>query len=344
MLADAQNMRHRLHRNLLEYASRVDVLSDAIVAMRTGLPHSARTSRHGPWAVDHPPFAGAGFHVVLQGACWLFPPEGEPIRLGPGDVVFLPRGRQHGMADSRSTPLAGRPATSLAAIQPTDGAARGPAGPDRTTDPASATVLLCGAYLLDRSRSHPLVDELPEVIHLPARLGRHPALRAAVDLLGSELAQPRPGADAVVPALLDMLLLFTLRAWFDERSERDTAAGWAGALTDPAVVAALRAVHDNPGRQWTVAELGTRAGLSRAALARRFTALVGQPPLAYLTWWRMTLAARYLREGDAPLCAIADQVGYGSEFAFAHAFKREYGTAPGAYRHQAGRRHQAGQR
>jgi AraC-like DNA-binding protein len=198
--------------------------------------------------------------------------------------------------------------------------------------------MLCGAYLLDRSRAHPLLGDLPEVIHLPARVGHHPGLRAAVDLLGGELEQPRPGGDAMLPALLDVLLLHILRAWFDEQSAHGAATGWAAALRDPAVAAGLRAIHGDPGRPWTVEELAFQAGLSRAAFARRFAALVGQPPQAYLTWWRMTLAARLLRDSDAPLATVARKVGYTSEFAFAHAFKREYGLAPGGFRRSAPRR------
>jgi AraC-like DNA-binding protein len=111
-------------------------------------------------------------------------------------------------------------------------------------------------------------------------------------------------------------------------------AGWPAALRDTSVAAALGAIHGSPARPWTVAELGSLAGLSRAAFARRFTALVGQPPLAYLTWWRMTLAARDLRDGSEPLSAIAKKAGCTSEYAFAHAFKRQRGIAPGHYRQQ----------
>jgi AraC-like DNA-binding protein len=308
----------------------MNVLSDAVAAMRSGRPHSARVQRPAAFGRRFPPVEGAGFHVVLQGACWLIPPDGEPIALGAGDVVFLPRGSGHGLADSPSTPLSEAPVTSLAEIRLGHDDESGLIDPGRSN--GSGTVMLCGAYLLDRSRSHPLLGELPEVVHLPARVGRHPALRAAVDLLGVELERLRPGADGVVPALLDLLLLYILRAWFDERSDHDTASGWVAALHDPPVAAALRAIHSDPGRPWTVEELGTRAGLSRAAFARRFTTLVGQPPLAYLTWWRMTIAARLLHDSDAPLGAVARQVGYTSEFAFAHAFKREYGSAPGGFR------------
>ncbi|MEW9533039.1 helix-turn-helix transcriptional regulator [Microbispora sp. NPDC049125] len=162
-----------------------------------------------------------------------------------------------------------------------------------------------------------------------------PAHRRAVDLLGGELDHPRLGADTIVPALLDMLLLYILRAWFDEQTEHGTTTGWAAALGDPAISAALHALHRDPALPWTVETLGSQAGLSRAAFSRRFTTLIGQPPLTYLTWWRMTAAARLLRETDAPLAEVATRIGYTSEFAFATAFKREYGIAPGKYRRQS---------
>ncbi|GAA2632439.1 hypothetical protein GCM10010411_83410 [Actinomadura fulvescens] len=193
--------------------------------------------------------------------------------------------------------------------------------------------MLCGAYSLDQARAHPLFAELPEVMHLPARVGRHPSLQGAIELLGRELDRETPlGGDAALPALLDLLLLYIVRAWYDDRPG-DTATGWAAALRDPAVAAALRGIHEQSERLWTVQSPAGHAGLSRAAFARRFTDLVGSPPLAYLTWWRMTMAARLLCDTDLPLRAVAARTGYTSEFAFARAFKREFGAAPGRYRH-----------
>ncbi|MDT3400491.1 AraC family transcriptional regulator [Streptomyces sp. B1866] len=301
----------------------MDVLSDALAAMRTGRPHAGRTERSGAWGTRFPDADGAGFHVVLQGSCWLLPHDGEPVPLGPGDVVLLPHGRRHGLADSPGTPL-----TDFAA-PPSGPFPSDP--PDEGRPPHPRTVLLCGAYRLDTVRAHPLLRDLPEVVHMPARLGPHPRLHTAVQLLGAELERPRPGAGALLTSLLDVLLLYVLRAWYEEESGSGHA-GWAAALHDPAVSAALRALHRDPAHPWTVESLGRVAGLSRAAFARRFTALVGQPPLGYLTWWRMTLAARLLRDTGLPLRAVADRSGYASEFAFAKAFKREYGAAPGAYR------------
>jgi AraC-like DNA-binding protein len=169
-------------------------------------------------------------------------------------------------------------------------------------------------------------------IHLPALTGDRRSLNATVGLLGSELDRPLPGSAAVVPALLDAMLLYILRAWIDEQAGQHPVTGWAAALSDPAILAALSVIHDDPARPWTVQALAQHAALSRAAFARRFTATVGQAPIAYLTWWRMTMAARSLRETDAPIAAVAKEIGYTSQFAFANAFKRAFGTAPGRYR------------
>ncbi|WP_433269540.1 AraC family transcriptional regulator [Actinosynnema sp. CS-041913] len=197
-----------------------------------------------------------------------------------------------------------------------------PHGASHHLSGAASTQLICGAYFLDRTRPHPLLAELPDFVHVTAR----GTFKAAVDLLDAELEHPGRGAEAATRALVDMLLLHMLRTWFDDHPE----CAWA--LHDKAITKALHAIHHEPHRPWTVESLGDEAGLSRAAFAKQFATLVGQPPLAYLTWWRMTTAARLLKETDAPLGALAARTGYTSEFAFAKAFKREHGVAPGEYR------------
>ncbi|MFD0592014.1 helix-turn-helix transcriptional regulator [Catellatospora coxensis] len=139
-------------------------------------------------------------------------------------------------------------------------------------------------------------------------------------------------------ALLDMMLLYILRTWLREQAGNGRATGWAATLSDPAIAATLRHIHGQPARQWTVEALGAEAGLSRAAFSRRFTSLVGKPPLSYLTWWRMTLAAQMLRDSDRPVQTVAQRTGYTSEFAFAKAFKREHGVALAATAGRCGRR------
>ncbi|MFB7608986.1 AraC family transcriptional regulator [Streptomyces gardneri] len=311
----------------------MDVLSDVLAVTRTGRPRSAHVRWHAPWGQEFASVPGsAGFQVILRGSCWLRSPDAESIRLGVGDVVFLPHGRGHTLADSPETPVTA-PACGPDDHEPY--AAYASSSVDRSGDGGAVTVVLCGAYELDPSRTHPLLLTLPDLIHLPAHSDRRPELSSAVALLAAELENPRLGTDAVVPALLDTLLLYILRIWFKEQPAGENTTGWAAALNDPPVTAALHAMHRDPAVPWTVAELAAEAGLSRAPFAKRFALLIGQPPLGYLTWWRMTTAARLLRTSDAPLRSIAAQVGYTSEFAFAHAFKRTHGTPPGAYRRKS---------
>ncbi|MEU6845635.1 AraC family transcriptional regulator [Streptomyces sp. NPDC046716] len=308
----------------------MDVLSDVIAVTRTGRPRSAHVRWHAPWGQEFASVPGsAGFQVILQGSCWLRLPDEGPVQLRAGDVVFLPHGSGHTLADSAERLWASPVCSS------DDHESNGPYvsdSVDRSGEGGPVTVVLCGAYRLDPSRAHPLLQTLPDLVHLPTRSDHHPELRSAVELLAAELERPRLGTDAVVPGLLDTLLLYILRIWFEEQPGRGSTTGWAAALNDLQVTAALHALHRDPAAPWTVAKLAAEAGLSRAPFAKRFATLIGQPPLGYLTWWRMTTAARLLRTSDAPLRSIAAQVGYASEFAFAHAFKRMHGTAPGTYR------------
>lgn len=295
----------------------MDLLSDVVAAMRIGQPLSSRVTHQAPFGWQLPAVDSAGFHVVLAGRCWFLPPCGDPIELRPGDIVLLPGGCAHGLADDPATPLRPAPTSLSPASNP----------PAPASGPRPKTELLCGAYLLDRTRSHPMLADLPQVIHVPAPASRHTAAGAIVDLLEAEVVGDRPGRDAMVRALLDTLLIHVLRNQFNQA---DT--GWSAALNDPALAAALSAIHGSPAHGWTVAELAVRAGLSRAGFARRFSDLIGRTPISYLTWWRMTLAARQLRDTDTTLAAIAREAGYASEFAFAHAFKSEFGCPPGRFR------------
>ncbi|GLX97385.1 AraC family transcriptional regulator [Herbidospora sp. NBRC 101105] len=303
----------------------MDLLSDVVAFMRCGRPASVRVSWKAPWGVSFRVAPGsAGFHVVLRGSCWLLPSEGGPVPLSVGDVVFLPHSGPFGLADDPARALVEsdcEPHSELFASAASTGS-------------GAETVTLSCTYRIDADRTHPILDALPDVIHLPATLGSHPELRAAVELLAAEIESPRPGTDTVVTSLLDMLQLYVLRAYFETQDEPCTLSGWAAALADPAIGRALDAIHRTPAHRWTVESLGVQAGMSRAGFARRFTGLVGQSPLAYLTWWRLVSAARILRESDASVAEVAGRVGYGSEFAFGNAFKREFGVAPGRYRHR----------
>ncbi|MEV4286331.1 AraC family transcriptional regulator [Nonomuraea bangladeshensis] len=305
----------------------MDVVSDAISAVHLGHPWFQRVRASGTWCARLDAYDGAGFHVVLKGNCRLVTDGGASVSLGVGDAVLLPHGTGHVIADARlDAEVAARKAVPFEQwLGETSPRAR----PDR-----DGTEMICGRYWLDCSRMHPLMTELPEVVHLPSRVGTHLELRAAIDLLAGELDEARPGSCVALPNLLDLLLVYMIRAWMTET----TSGAWPSALGDSVTAAALRAMHSHPAAPWSIDRLAAEAGVSRPTLARRFTALVGRPPMAYLTWWRVILAATLLRDTKETLAAIADRVGYGSPYALSHAFQREFGTTPGRYREVTNRR------
>jgi AraC-like DNA-binding protein len=301
----------------------MDVLAEVLATTRVGAAIYGRVELSAPFAMRFDRVSKAGFHLVQRGACWLTPAgRARPIALSAGDVVMLPRGWSHTLSDRPG--VEGEPYGAVIAEQ----TRRPPAPP--------SAVLLCGAYAFDRDETHPLLAVLPQVMHAQASVpGASGELRAVGELLSAEVGSSAPGAETASRRLLDLLFLYVLRDWLARQDEG--SAGWLGALREPLTARALAALHEAPARAWTVDALARASGVSRATLARRFTELVGEPPLAYLRRWRMTLAAQSLRERDLPLSAVAEQVGYESEVAFHKAFARERGVTPGAYR----RRHRA---
>ncbi|MEV6408366.1 cupin domain-containing protein [Streptomyces bobili] len=224
----------------------MDALSDVITVTRTGRSRSAHVRWHAPWRQRFASVPGsAGFQVVLEDSCWLLSPDAEPVQLGTGDVVFLPQGGGHTLADSPET------AETAPACGPGDRRLSGRYASD-SVDPSGeegpVAVVLCGAYQLDLSRAYPLLLALPDRIHLAAPADRHPQLRSALELLAAEVENPRLGTDSVVPALLDALLIHIPRIWFDGQSTLAQTTGWAAALDDPAVTAALHARYQRGGQ------------------------------------------------------------------------------------------------
>lgn len=297
------------------YSDGVDPLADALALIRRGEPHAAAHDLSGPWRLVFPAVPDLGFHVLTRGRGWLdLEDECQPVPLEAGDVVLISDGGRHTLRHD--------PPSSSDRDPP-----EGPAGQTPASRPAR---LVCAAFPVDRERSHPLITGLPRVIHLTASDALDPAVAPAAALLDRELSREPPGHAATVPALLDLLLIGLLRSW--SRGAALEARGWAAALDDPAIAAALDAIHRRPHEPWTLDALARLVGLSRSTFVARFTARVGQPPLRYLTWWRMTRAAAQLRRGDEPLRHIATANGYSTEFAFAKAFRREIGVPPGTYR------------
>jgi AraC-like DNA-binding protein len=264
--------------------------------------------------------------VVVEGEVhlWTTRPE-RAVRLLPGDIVLVREPAAQHLAHVAGAPC--RPAAEVMA----PGAGVSNRMSLGAPEDGPRTTFFCGAYRFEGDLCQSLLAALPEL--LPMRPAAGSTLRATLDLLAGEMLRDEPGQQTLLDRLLDVALVQILRDHFTSRD--DTAPGWFRASADERVGAALRALHADPGRTWTVATLADEAALSRSAFARQFTELVGLAPLAYLNDWRMALARERLRDTDARLAAIATSLGYASEFSFAAAFKRHHGLAPGRWRGDA---------
>lgn len=298
----------------------IDVLTDWLSAIGGSTVVLARSRVPAPWGMSIAARDEVMFHIVTEGACWLRRPEEAPLRLLQGDLALLPRGLDHDLVDDPGTEA--EPLEEFLA-RPSFPAAGGP-----------VTTVVCGVYQSDAQLAHPMLRALPPVVHFPAaRVREKPSLAATLSLLAAELDRPGPGGEALLQHLFDALFVYLIRAWVDETAPEKP--GWLSALKNPALSKALSRMHAEPAAPWTVESLARETGLSRAAFARRFAEQAGEPPLAYLTRWRMGVAARLLHSSDAPLAEIAGRVGYESEFAFSRAFKRARGIPPARFRRNA---------
>jgi AraC-like DNA-binding protein len=282
-----------------------------------------------PWSLRIEDEAPLTLVAMVRGEAWIIHDDGEPVSLQRGDVAIVRGPDSYTVADDPGTApqvliLPGQRCTT-------------PEGEDlgsmrdlgvRTwgNAPDGATVMLTGSYHMDGEVSGRLLRALPRMLTLREDEWDCPV----IPLLADEIVKDEPGQEAVLDRLLDLLLISVLRAWF-ARPEAE-APGWYRAYSDPVVGRALRLLQHSPKRQWTVADLARETGASRAALARRFHELVGEPPMTFLTGWRIALAADLLLEPDATIGSVAHQVGYSSPFALSSAFKRVRGISPREHR------------
>lgn len=273
--------------------------------------------------------APLGLIAVTRGTVHVVPVDADPVRLGGGDVAIVrgPAPYVLASAPDLAPQLVVHPGQRCTTVDGRDMRAEMDLGV-RTwgTDPAGSVSMLFGVYEDVGTVGRRLLDALPERLVLPE--GACDA--ALVELLAREMGRDVPGQSVVLDRLLDLLLVTVLRAWLDRPEAQ--APAWYRAAGDPVVGRALQLLHENTAHPWTVAELAARVGVSRAALARSFSALVDVPPMTYLTEWRLALAADLLREPDLTLDAVARRVGYSNGFALSTAFKRQYGLSPAQYR------------
>jgi AraC-like DNA-binding protein len=310
----------------------VDALASLLDGPRARGAFLLRSVLRPPWSLRVQDRAPLTLVCVARGVAWVVPDTGESVRLCPGAVAVLRGPDPYTVAGDPATPPRvvihpGQRCTTPEGEPLSEAMALGlRAWGDRTGDLAGAVTMFTGTYQLDGEVSGRLLRALPSLLTLPAD-GWDSSL---LPLLDEELGRDAPGQDALLDRLLDLLLTSVLRAWFS-RPEAE-APRWYRAQGDPVVGRALSLLHTEPARPWTVATLAARIGTSRAALARRFADLVGEPPMTYLTGLRLALAADLLRDPDTTVGAVARQVGYGSAFALSTAFKRERGLSPQEHR------------
>lgn len=315
----------------------MDALSEVLTVLRLQAGIFLEAEFTAPWCIDSAPgkedvrhiLPGAEhvaiYHLLVEGRCRAtLPDRSATVDLGAGDLLLLPGGEQHLMGSD----LQLAPVRAELLVEPSVN--RGPARINYGGG-GEQTRFLCGYLACDRRLCQPLIGSLPRLLRIP--VGDGPASRWLIGLFemgAAASSTAQPGAEALVARLSELLFVDAIRRYLASLPEEQS--GWFAALRDPHVSRALAAIHAEPGRHWSADELAREAALSRSALTERFGRILGEPPMQYLTRWRMALAGQALREGSEAVARIAERFGYESEAAFNRAFRREYGLPPAAWR------------
>ena len=302
-----------------------DPLGEALHYLRMDGAFYCRSELTSPFGAEMPPLPQyLWFHVVTTGEVWIVTRDGHEEVLRAGDIALVTSGAGH---DLLSAP--GEPTVNLGDIEHQMVSERyevlhlGGGG--------ARSQLICAAVRFGHPAARNLVTALPELILLrTGQAPEHERMRRTLELMAAEAGAPGPGGEAVITRLADILVIQAIRSWIDH----DPAArsGWIGALQDPQIGEAITLIHRDPARDWTVGALADATAMSRSAFSARFTSLVGEPVMAYVTRWRMHLALDALQTERTTIAEQAARLGYRSEAAFARAFKRVIGQPPGAVR------------
>ncbi len=294
----------------------MDILQEHLVRARASGGVFARSIAVPPWGLRLPGTIQLAVHAVIQGSAWLWiDGEDDALELRPGDLALVRGGPDHFIAHEPGAEC----------VLPEDFRAQYAA--DEVERDARASVFLCGAYRFAGDIGAGLVNSLPTVLSIPARVDD--PIHGVVALLSRELAHAEPGRQTVLDRLLDVLVVLGMRAGLASSAN---APAWFRGASDPRLSRALQAMHGDTSKSWTVDELARMSNMSRASFARVFQDVLGDAPMRYLTDWRMTVARDLLRTQDVPLIEVAERVGYSSMYAFATAFRRHHGQPPGKWR------------
>jgi AraC-like DNA-binding protein len=311
------------------YSCDVDTLSGLLDGPRARGAFLLRCLLDAPWAIRLQDEAPLSVTAVTRGHLWVCVDDENPVRLEAGDVVLRVGSESWTIADDPTTAVQvliepGQVCVSLDGQPLVEEMAQGVRSWGNSKH--GETVLLTGVYLAEGEVSRRLLRALPATLVLHS----HELDTSVVDLLAAEVVRDAPGQDAVLDRLLDLLVITVLRTWLDRPQSEPPA--WYAAQFDPVVGPPLRLMQHHPDEPWTVSRLAAGAGVSRASFARRFTELLGEPPMAFLTSWRLALAADLLLEPDTTIASIAHRVGYATPYALSAAFKRERGVSPREHR------------
>ncbi|PFH20735.1 AraC family transcriptional regulator [Burkholderia sp. JKS000303] len=299
----------------------MDPLSEVLSLLTTRDAYFTGLRAGGEWAVDLPPPEGIKFNAVVEGSCWLtVDGAGPPVRLRTGDCFLL--------ASPRAFTLASDP--SVAPLTVADVYRNVERGIAHYGEPADC--FLIGGRFSYHEGMPLLLGSLPPVVIVNGESDQAAVLRWALQQLAREFGASSPGAALMVRHLGHMMLVQILRHYVDSGASRDV--GWLAGFADARVSAALAAIHAAPARRWTVDELAACCHVSRSTFALHFKRRLGFGPLEYVLRWRIQLAMRELRRSNASISAVAQMLGYDSDSAFGHAFKRIVGCSPSAYRHE----------
>ncbi|MCA9576729.1 MAG: AraC family transcriptional regulator [Polyangiales bacterium] len=300
----------------------LDPLSDVLSTLRMRGALYFRAALGEPWGLSVPANVGVTrFHILVRGAAFVDTASAR-VAMAPGDLLLVPHGATHALRSRPTEPVV--PVQDVLDELAFDGVTDLVHGGDGDT-----TLLVCGHFAFDDELLHPVLDVLPSLLHVPAAEGGGFGwIDAATRAVGHEMADRRPGWQAIVDRVTGVLFIHALRSAL----ERPDAHPVIAAFADPSLGRALYAIHEAPANAWTLETLGRRAGMSRTLFAERFRAQMGMPPMAYLTRWRLQRARRDLLDSGDVVAAVAERVGYASEAAFNRAFQRAYGKPPATYR------------
>ncbi|MES2462520.1 MAG: AraC family transcriptional regulator [Armatimonadota bacterium] len=302
-----------------------DPLGAALHSLRMSGTFYCRSELSAPWGLALPPIQDClWFHILTSGQCRLEADGCVPLLLQPGDLALVPHGNGHCLRSEKGSRTPSIQALTRTAISERYEILRHGEGGDETT-------MICGAVSFDHPTARHLIGLLPGAIHIPATDSpEREWIQSTVRLITAEARSLRPGGETVLTRLSDILVIQAIRSWI--ASDQAARTGWLGALRDEQIGGALVRIHSAPAHPWTVALLAEECAMSRSSFAARFTDLVGEPAMQYVTRWRMQVALGWLREDAVTVSELASRLGYQSEAAFSRAFKRIIGVAPGGVR------------